>query len=216
MTLQYSFTNESLDAVMHGMQLSRENNALAVLGAGCQAFAMLEQAGSVIAVDNNPVQVKFALERKAMLEAGDFKGFLEHRVGTGIEDGDFADILKAGRDAYFTPERMESIRRNLDKLEIREGNIFQQEGKFSGIYLSNVLRYTPKIEAKQGIRKLAGLLENNGLLYIADKLDIWAINDSDPAYDIHKEGLKMEKALSTKASELSWHSIWFPAIYRKP
>ncbi|MFA5887971.1 MAG: hypothetical protein WC852_04650 [Candidatus Nanoarchaeia archaeon] len=209
MTLGYTCTNESLDAIIYGMQLSRGDSILAVLGSGDQAFAMIEYANSVLAVDNNPAQVKFALERKALLEAGNFYGFLEHLAGTGTKDY-LMEIHKLDRDAYFTPERMESIRRNLDKLEIWEGDIFRQEGKFSRIYLSNVLRYTKKGKAKRGIRKLAGTLEKKGVLYIADQ------------FDIHREGntkgfesFEEDEALSAEAYKLHWHAMWRPAVYRR-
>lgn len=60
MSPNYSHTNESLDAIVKGMNVNETDDIIAVCGSGDQAFALLEYAGSVLAVDSDRQQIEYA------------------------------------------------------------------------------------------------------------------------------------------------------------
>jgi len=56
----YYFTNESLEAIITGLEPNSEDNVLTICGSGDQAFALLEFGCQVIAIDENPQQICYA------------------------------------------------------------------------------------------------------------------------------------------------------------
>ena len=73
----YQCTNESLKAIVAGLDVSPDDNLLVVGGSGDQAFALLEFAvkGKVTAVDNAPQQIDFIRQKVEALQRGDYESF---------------------------------------------------------------------------------------------------------------------------------------------
>ena len=143
--LSYECTNESIYGIVAGLDLKEGDRILAICGSGDQAFAMLEYADFVQAVDINPRQVAYAQYRAKQINDGDFEGF--HKVGYMWDGTRFA----FERRDYFTEERLKRIRNRLDSLVIKETNIFDirpREGEFNKIYFSNVFSFFEKFTKK--------------------------------------------------------------------
>ncbi|MBI4159289.1 class I SAM-dependent methyltransferase [Candidatus Woesearchaeota archaeon] len=134
-SLSYECANESVPGIVAGLDLMEGDRILAICGSGDQAFAMLEYAGFVQAVDRNPVQIGYAQKRVRQIRDGDFDSF--HSVGYMWNDTRFA----FARRNYFTEDRLERIRGRLDCLVITEVDIFDihhLDGEFNKFYFSNV------------------------------------------------------------------------------
>lgn len=183
--LVYSCTNEDLRGIVSGLDFSPEDSVLAVAGSGDQAFAFLEFAGQVKALDIVPEQIRLMRKRAELLRSGDFDAFLRAQE-TGSCDGYlagshttlFAELNRNRRKKYFVEEdsqRLERVRDNLDNLVISDlGNILevaQTESGFSKIYLSNVLGYGDGFNytcATELLRNIARNLPVGGLIYVAN------------------------------------------------
>jgi hypothetical protein len=201
MTPEYLYTNESLEAIVKSMQLTRKDNVLAVCGSGDQAFAMLEYAKLVVAMDHGPEQVDYAQKQKKLISEGNFKKFLARG----------SVILKhvANMREYFeVPGRLEKIRKRIKYLSIRDGDIFRDSpgNKFSRIYLSNALGHLDLDESpSQNLMLLIDRLKPNGLLYVTEEKDM----PSDPFSRIEEDIELTEIARDYQPNR------WMPAVYRR-
>ena len=135
--LAFDVTNESLDAVVAGVDPSSSDTVLAVGGSGDQAFALLGYADRVIVVDSNLKQLELISQRRKTLE--DPELFL---LGT---EGSFH---AQARNSYFLDaNHFERARANSDSLVVSPPMDFFQffSGAFDmpidGVYLSNVMGY---------------------------------------------------------------------------
>ncbi|MFH1066067.1 MAG: hypothetical protein V1734_06175 [Nanoarchaeota archaeon] len=171
-SIQYSTTNESLQAIVEGMDLSRDDDVLAVLGSGDQAIAMAEYANSVTAYDLNPGQVQHARYKIRLINQGRFDEF--------INAGNlWSKTKKARRDAYFgVSGRLERIREKAEQIKLKAGKLrAPKKGLFSKAYLSNILGYgmaeAPWLRTRLFLGRLAKRLRAPGLIYIAngDRID---------------------------------------------
>lgn len=183
--LSYYYTNESLRGIISGLDLSKEDSVLAVAGSGDQAFAFLEFARQVKAVDVSPVQIEFMRKRIEALKAGNYGKFLmAWGIGYNGEiisvkpEEAFLNYFMGERIKYFSqdyPQRLERIRANLENLVIaRPANILkvaQRESGFSKVYLSNVFGYNgdeSDMEVTRILRNIATNLPTGGLIYLAN------------------------------------------------
>lgn len=71
----YGHTNESLWAIVAGMNVSKEDRILSICSSGDQAFALAEFAGEVLAFDRNNVQVEYARRRLEALRVENYSDF---------------------------------------------------------------------------------------------------------------------------------------------
>lgn len=178
--MQYPCTNEDLRGIVSGLDLSPKDSVLAVAGSGDQAFAFLEYAAHVKAVDINPNQIKYMQQKARALRAGDYEEFL--RIETADYIGNYGSHLaKFDRDRrkkYFVgddPLRLAKIRGNLDNLVIAEPadiiEVAQTESGYTKTYLSNVIGYRDA-ESYIGftpiLRGIARNLPLDGLIYVAN------------------------------------------------
>jgi len=179
--LRFQATNENLDAITLGMDISEEDIVLAICGSGDQPFAIAEKA-TVIAVDINPVQIQYAKHRVQMLEEGDVKGFLKTDL-TSLENMlkllsfDYMTSLKTkrnlvtliNRNRYFKqPGRLDRIARNLEKVTYVIGNIFELDiTGFSKVYLSHTL-----LNNRTGLAHLFSLAPEGTLFYATEARDV--------------------------------------------
>lgn len=97
--LSYSHTNENLRSVVSGLDLNDDDRVLSVLGSGDQAFAFLEYAKHVVAVDTSNVQIDYAIKRAEQLRTGDFKGFLKSKQ-EGTQDSVIFDSFNVNFGRY--------------------------------------------------------------------------------------------------------------------
>lgn len=210
--LKYLHTNESLDAIAKSMQLTREDNVLAILGSGDQAFALLEYAGSVVAMDDIQEQAAYAQGQKELISQGSFEQFLARRVINA------PDAYKSMQEYFKSPGRLDSIRKRLNHLEIREGDIFSDSpgNQFSKIYLSNALAYIPLKDNEQKMELLIEKLKPSGLLYITEVWDI-TIRPDSPFHNIEHpfhEIMKIDAEL-THIARAHQPKRWTPVVYRR-
>ncbi len=190
----YRATNESLKAIVKGLDVSPVDSILAVGGSGDQAFALLEFAGKVTAVDNAPEQIDFMRQRVEALKRRDYWGFFksndkaESLVGLRNDKNAFVyDQIEReklseerAKRQYFFPDlsdniKLDRIRANLKHLVItKPESIFdtaQREQGHSKIYLSNALGYhtqTNKDDLRITLEKVAQNLPINGLIYVTN------------------------------------------------
>lgn len=166
--IQYTCTNESLDAIMTALKPSSSDRILAVAGSGDQSFALMEHA-PVTAVDRNSSQITFMKARLGCLQHGDYARFLSMLVGSGKNDT-FGMAMLNERNKYFqAPGRLETLKDCSENLTIeRPADAFDLAQTFNGltkVYLSNALTYVPfgvHAEILQGIAKN---LPKDGLIY---------------------------------------------------
>ncbi|VVB77619.1 Uncharacterised protein [uncultured archaeon] len=191
MELLYSRTNESLAAIVVGLDLKSDDIVYAIGGSGDQAFAILEYAGKVIAVDNNPLQIKLMKERVKLLERNwgkkEFLDIIEYGIYDDMYKGEnntrFGEFNLRRRNAYFNrsnqklgveyihQNRISNISSKLDSLEIIQGDIFQEiqkAEKFSKVYLSsfNTSDWDYNGDLKIGLKNLFKKLDSNGIIYL--------------------------------------------------
>jgi len=211
--VKYGHTNESLDAVVNGLEVQPSDDIIGVCGSGDQAFAMLENAKSVVVVDNNEYQVDYAKERASMLKAGDIESFLNlgaKKYGNKITDGNDVRL-------YFSqPGRLERIRANIGNLEIKYAKDFldeMKEGRFSKAYLSNILGYYGFMENKEEreayIEKIMARLREPGLVYITNGAT--AFVSCPPGIENADELTAIARAEEKEKGLLKWS----PAVLRR-
>jgi SAM-dependent methyltransferase len=165
-------TNEGLDAIIAGLEIKPTDSVLAICGSGDQAFAMLEYAKDVVAVDTDKAAIEYVILRKRLLEEGNFYCFLskDEKRSTGyikgINDAEYAEIVD-----YFTYQRLGEIRNRLVDLQFREGDIFKHLEKnpntFSKIYLSNAIDYLKKEKDVRILNRVAGMSGLGTLIYVS-------------------------------------------------
>ncbi len=223
--LAYSFTNESLGAVVHGLNPQKNDSILAICGSGDQAFALLEKAQKIIVVDSLPESLRYFAKRKDLLKTGEFERFLDPEE---ILMGRDLKKLKI-RNKYFSDKRLKRIQAKLkdsDLVKKIRGDLFDlnfpKEG-FDKIYLSNVLSYSLKhhtIELAQGrLKELAEWLSNQGLIYLSDyKLMIKRVYGDDKSF-LKPLGLIVNEELTAEAQRLEEKAYsgttWGPAVLQK-
>lgn len=215
----FQTTDENLEAVVSGMDLSPEDRVVAICGSGDQAFAMLESAGSVTAVDFVEVQIEFVKKRAQLLQKGKYEDFLA--VGVN-EDDRYRDLVKQDaekRNPYFqVPGRLSKIRDKLAHLDFIEGKIFTVAPTlqpFSRLYLSGTMGQCGENERiAKAMKQTLDNLEINGLIYVTMGTDPFErMLDMTPTTNV-----KLSGPLTTKARDkerLHGRPIWEPTVYRK-
>lgn len=217
-SIMYHHTNESLVSIIRGLAINETDDIVSVLGSGDQAFAMLEFANSVLALDINELQAGYASNRAEALAEGDIERFFARRW---YNDQDFRNSNK-----YFSKgsiistilpvkSRTEKIRAKLGRLEIKHAMNFLdevREGRFSKAYLSNMLGwpgggFEKREDRREFIRKLAPRLRSPGLIYIADAEQNWCFGD---VHEIEPDIERTKAANSCNRKE-----YWDPAVYRR-
>lgn len=137
-------TNESLDAVMRGCDPRESDAILAIGGSGDQAFALLERAGKVVVVENDPSQINLISKRYDALRDGNLEEFMGPESDyTDIRD---LEIVRLRNQYFSSPGRFERIQKKADKLTILPSmsllDFLNGDGAaVDVIYTSNILNY---------------------------------------------------------------------------
>ncbi len=218
----YSTTNETLDAIILGLDIHTNDRVLAVGGSGDQAFALAASGASVVAVDKRQRQVEFMEQRHLLLSEGRVNEFLQA----------YLTPTQPGKNSYdFFSQRKTSLEELHENIVIVQKNIFSMNGTFDKIYLSNAMGWELKYAAKlslahslfvqayaavlypiQVILNFRALRQNlvpGGLLYLSSP--VWG------GYDFYPWpcGFTMESALTRKARDLEVEPMWEPVVLRK-
>jgi len=213
--VEYPITNENLLAITRGLAISPSDDVLAICGSGDQAFALLENARSVLAMDKSGAQVEFAEKRRELLRQGKYDEFLP----LWVDGYDLNPRPFHRRREYFHPERLERITSKVDNLEIVRGDIFnpRTSKKFSKIYLSNSLLYE-SMESSAALRRIVGILNFlsiNGLLYISDIDDLGRAGIHSPLPSPELPFVSFDKEQTRVARVFERYEDWFPVVLRK-
>ena len=172
-TLAHASTNESLEAVIAGMNVRPEDRILSIGGSGDQAFAFLEKGAGVVVVDNNPKQVDLIRQKAKLLRNENYNGFLR----AGLSEAYLAnptDESHMARNRYLR-KRLPAIRERLDKLDILgEEDIFRAVSALNGynkVYLSTVfgqMDISDNYKIRERLALVAENLSAGSLVYVGD------------------------------------------------
>ncbi len=180
-------TNEDLPSIFRAMEPRPDDYILAVGGAGCQAFMLLEYAGRVLAVDEEPTQVKYIIKRAGSIREGDYDAF-----------------RKSGNKDYFNNERLDRIRAKIltpGSFDVMEGDIVDACRSMTGfnkVYLSNALSGHPD-ELGPRICAVSENLPKGGLVYASNGETIIRALDGS--------GLAFDELLAAITQDERWHPI---------
>lgn len=137
--LSYRYSGESIEAVVSTLSPSNSDRVLALCGSGDHAFALLENAGFVDAVDFNLNQVLYAQWRAEQLRQGRYEQFL------GCRGSPSSPELSERNDYFRVAGRLNRIRKNLKNLRIRKKDLFdalnEDENSVTRIFLSNLFSF---------------------------------------------------------------------------
>lgn len=210
-------TNETIEAIIVGLDIKPNDYIIAICGSGDQPLAMLEYARKVLAVDFTISQIEFTFEQINLIKKGDYDGFLSNRG--------------RGNDAYFTKERLDCIREKLPNLGIMKGDILKactSEIGFNKAYLSNILdnpveRNTFNL-LKRDLSVVNMNIPNGGLVYVTDGYLLrkrflnknYTLKNGRLEKFTNNTGLTIDKELSILANELETsHLSWKPLVLKK-
>lgn len=226
MSVSFPYANESLDAIMRGMDVKGDDDIIGIGGSWDWAFAAIQYAGSVTGVDYNAEQAEYAMKRAEALKAGNIDGFFPD---CSDQEGNSYDRHKYAAKKYFSrntlmgkifksKSRLEVIRSRLDRIEFKviriEDFIRDMQGrKFSKAYLSNAFTHgmmyggLPKHRQRDFIQMLAAKLRNPGIIYLSDGGDFNLKHLYNAEEDRKLTGIAMD--IERKISG------WRPAVFRR-
>lgn len=223
-TMYITRTNESLAAIVRGLDVKPNDVILAIAGCGDQAFALMEYAAKVVAVDSLPIQTEYMKKRLELLREGDYQGFLSADK-YGIDDK-FMDSRHEGeseanlkrRNQYFLQDgRLDKIREKSGSLEIRNSNIIsiaQTEKGITKIYFSN-MGYIYTIDSRdciETLERIAANLPAGGLIYNSSENFEANLQESGlklpNSWELDEELTKIARQLELEIGR------WTPSIYR--
>jgi hypothetical protein len=228
--LEYSYSNESLDAIVAGLNVQPSDIILAIAGSGDQSFALLERAARIITVDENPLQIELVRKRAELLKKRNYREFLRARE-EGHADGVFFNSYsgvfpnRKTRKKYFKArKRLDTIAERIPNLEILEPiDILKaiKGSSFSKLYLSSVLMLStdslPKINNLFSYL-LPIKLPVGGLVYVSNNNDLTkegreevAMKTKEP--DFLPKNIVLDRNLTQLAR--SKENVWRPAVYRR-
>jgi len=121
-------TNESVEAIVKGLDVRKDDRILAICGSGAQGFAMLEYVseGKIVAIDRKDKQLEHASRLKDMLQAKEFEKFSAAHIAPR-NNGYFSNI-----------PRLEKISSNINNIEFNYADLADfKEDIFNKVYLSN-------------------------------------------------------------------------------
>lgn len=204
--LGYSYTNETLDAVVEGLELSGDERVLAI--GPDQGFALLEHARQVVVVDVNAYSLAILKARKKLLSEGNYEGFLSFEAPNPVRTPN----VKGRNDYFLVPGRLVAIREKIHNLKfVGPKDIIAHiadDSDFSRVYFSNTLgdfRHTDQSEVLQVLNDTTDALQPNSLLYIT-----YHASYSPPTLS----NATIDTQLTAKAQALEKKESWRPVVYR--
>jgi hypothetical protein len=205
-------SNESINAVMSGLNFSKRDSVVSICGSGDYAFAMLEKVRDIVVVDNRETQIDLFDYRKKLIEEGDFKKFLKIKQ----EPVDRQDERNLEfRNRYFSYKRLKKIRKNLESAIVTEwvGDIFNMKlnKEANKVFLSNVLSYWKyRGNRRKDMQIITNWVSVGGLIYVSDG----RISDEllNPQIEVDKYLTKESRKIQRE--EYNGYN-WSPVVFRK-
>lgn len=192
-------TDESIAAVICGLQPQPNDIIGAICNAGEMPLALVESAGRVIAVD---------------CDSRAFEGTYHNlRLLFNRRDNEFLERVSEPENAeYFrAPGRLDRIRAKLDRLELVHGDIFTNlPPDVSKVYLSNALTYGGMTGVTKGLTAIANLLPENGLAYISDGHKLFY---DHCGYYYFPDGLNFAEMATIESRKKE--PGWWPVVFQK-
>jgi SAM-dependent methyltransferase len=189
--------NETIDAVLAGLEISEGDKVIAVSGTGLPPYMMYLKGANVIAVDNNPAQLEFAIKNYG------------NQDGLIFLQRDIFKSFSSLYDRYFQGE--------IIKVFLTNALVYEKEGKIpSRGMVNNAIREIGRKIAPGSLiyvtnhDQISELLLRGEVNFVM-RGDKSIIEDSSflPQY------LKVDQELTLRARNLEWHRQWRPAVYRR-
>jgi hypothetical protein len=199
----YTSTNEKLNAIVLGLGVEPKDYILTIGSSGDQAFAFLETARKVLAVDVEEDQCNYIRKQMKSLADEDYVTFLERRLNA-VCYGDVLDEDGKLRDPvtrYFNRKRLEIIRKRLPRLKIKRAEILdtcRKKRGFNKIYLSNSLMGHPD-ELRPKLQIVSNSIPVGGLVY--------ASNGETISESLDGSGFALDERLTSLIEDRNWHPI---------
>jgi S-adenosylmethionine:diacylglycerol 3-amino-3-carboxypropyl transferase len=220
--LSFGYSNESIEAVVAGMDVQRGDRILAICGCGDQPLALLENAHKVIGVDFNPAQVELVRKRVELLNKGDYQESLMHGFeGVDLSNWAYARELER-RKNYFDEARLARIAQKVPHLDLKLGELMEtarkEEGNYNKIYASSALdwiseanndRVCPKI-FYEGAKELLDRLPSGGLLYLSQ-----GGGENNPYWTSFAPFVDKDLTIRAREIEDEKSGRWEPLVFRK-
>jgi hypothetical protein len=196
-------TNESIEAIMAGMNPQSGDVILTVASSAELPLAFVEYASLVVAVDLSKESLAWTHKGLRYVRESKFPNFRDMR-------------MYWGNKAYFSqPGRLARIQSRMHRLQIEEDDVFrvaQEVPGFNKIYLSNCLTHA-KGEGTGGstavLERLAKSLPNKTSVYVSDGHQIY--HDSGGWMGWPK-GIDLDKESTERAKRLE-RGIWIPQVF---
>lgn len=218
--LIFQVTNEKLPNIVAGLDPRPSDRILAVCGSGDQAFALLEYAFSVHAVDYHEDAIAYAQRRHQSLQQRYEGGFY-----IGVVDP-FSNRPSEHTIGYFSQEgRLATIAAKAERLSFEVGDIFDSVSpRFTKIYLSNAFSWLSSAEGDQSpfaicLRQLMRQASAGAVIYVADETPALQQYNFPSWFQRHqgltdhaRSGLHEVDGLS---SLLKQSLVWAPVVYEK-
>ena len=223
----YPCTNESIPAVLAGLDLRKDNVVVSIGGSGDIPFAVAPHVSKVFAVERDMFQLDTIWYQQELLEAGNFNEFYgEVLLNYPGSRRDFSflghDVRKEhviARKKYFE-SRVDETKEAAGRVEVFADDILnfmaeQPKNSVDRVYFSNAIgSYEADLFDSSGFAAAMKCVRPGGIVYRTAKH--CEVQEGVPT----PLGFKVEPELSEKALEIQrkeWASgyHWIPKVYRK-
>jgi hypothetical protein len=221
--VRYPCTNESLEAIIAGLQLSKRDIVVCIAGSGDVPFAIAPHVKYVFAVDRDGAQIDFIKQQRELLRAGRFNDFLRlHLLLAECAHLYGVNEVNIQQRADYFKEKFYGVQQAVGKIETRCEDIFvflrASFGRwchFDKLYLSNVLQANMlELNSDAFVDSLRGLREG-GIIYDASSMQVNR-RDFSELQRYLPAGLVVDLDLTYAARERENSPLgWSPAVYRK-
>lgn len=214
----FTCTNESLEAIMAGLEPKEGDTILAIGGSGDQAFAMLETGARVVVVDIEPDQIAFIEWRREALAAEDYWTFARRAHIATDHQPEFG-VRLVERDDYFKDsERLRRMRENVENLTVLPPadifDVLKSGVTCTKMYLSNIFGFSVVVPRKQ-FPLIRDALPVGGLVYISDEPSVW---DGQCDHFL-PSNMRTNRQRTVEARKFEYglrgEKAWHPVVYKK-
>ncbi len=222
-TARYPCTNESLHAVVAGIEPKRTDVVVSVAGSGDAPFALAPYVNKIYALDIDAAQIDFMEEQMEFLKTQNYHKFFrdkllkKHYTTDGHESlFDISTEHLIERKKYFKP-RIKDVEESLSKIKIIEADLmefmyFLQKKSINKVYLSNLLEWE-----RTDIERIENLVETvkeGGIIYDSSR-NTNGLQEMVKAgkLELNHKKSKIAKSLQEQINSKTYE--WVPTVYRK-
>lgn len=210
MGLGFRATNENLDAIMAGLAPSSSDNILAICGSGDQAFALLEDAAWVHAVDSSETAIRYAQQRQRSLREDNPGGFF-----IGVVEPDSGAVAEHTLSYFSREGRLAVLAQKAERISFEVSDIFDCIfWRFNKIYLSNVFNWLSSEGGGQSsfahyLQQLIHWTSPGAVIYVADETPALQQFAFPPFFQKQTELTERARVYGTGLN------VWAPIVYEK-